>query len=74
MSQEAVERFLGRLMTDDTFRNRAEKSIADACQESGYELNAVEMKSISHDDIIRLGVIAHHLDKGIKRVSPRKRK
>jgi hypothetical protein len=67
MSQEAVERLLGRLLTDDQFRKRAEKSIENLCRESGYDLNAVELSVIGRDDIIRLGMVSNQLDKNIKR-------
>jgi hypothetical protein len=68
MSQEAVERLLGRLLTDDLFRKRAEKSIENLCQESGYDLNAGELSVLSRDDIIRLGMVSHQLDRNIKRL------
>jgi hypothetical protein len=69
MSQEAVERLLGRLLTDDTFRKRAHASIEILCREGGYNLNAVELKSISHDDIIRIDMVSKQLDTSIKRFS-----
>ena len=68
MSQEAVERFLGRLLTDDTFRKRAEKStVENACREGGYDLNASEAGAINHDDIARLNLLSQQLDGSIKR-------
>lgn len=67
MSQEAVERFLGRLLTDDAFRKRAQESIESASREAGFDLNASELVAISLDDIIRLDMVSQELDKGIKR-------
>jgi len=67
MSQEAVERLLGRLLTDDLFRKRAEKSIENLCREYGYDLNAGELSVIGRDDIIRIGMVSHQLDRNIKR-------
>lgn len=69
MSQEAVERLLGRLLTDDTFRKRAEESIEGVSHEAGYDLNAGELNALRRDDIIRLGMVSQHLDGSIKRFS-----
>lgn len=67
MSQEAVERLLGRLLTDDAFRTRAEKSITDVCREAGYDLSAGELNCICKNDIARLNVVSQMLDRNIKR-------
>ncbi len=67
MSQEALERLLGRLLTDDTFRKESEKSIAELCRETGYNLNADEQKAITYADIIRIDIVSKQLDKNIKR-------
>jgi Ribosomally synthesized peptide prototyped by Frankia Franean1_4349. len=69
MSQEAVERFLGRLLTDDTFRRRAKKSIEGVCRDTGIDLNPSELGSISRDDISRLESVSRQLDGSIKRFS-----
>jgi hypothetical protein len=69
MSQEAVERFLGRLLTDDAFRKRAGISIEGVCREAGYDLNTSELRAFDHDDLIRLDLVAHQLDRNIKRCS-----
>jgi hypothetical protein len=67
MSQEAVERLLGRLLTDDTFRKRAEKSLAIVCREAGFDLNAGELGAISRDNIISLDLVSLCIDRSIKR-------
>jgi hypothetical protein len=69
MSQEAVEQFLGRLLTDDSFRKRAEHSVETACAEGGFILNSGELRSIHYEDIIRLKNVATHLDANVKRYS-----
>ena len=69
MSQEAVERFLGRLLTDDTFRKRADRSIEALCRAEGFSLNESELGAISHNDIVRLDLVSHQLDRSIKRFS-----
>ncbi len=69
MSQEAVERLLGRLLTDDHFRKRAGESIVCVSREAGYDLNEDELNSISHDDVVRIDMVAGYLDGRIKRFS-----
>lgn len=69
MSQEAVERLLGRLLTDDAFRMRAEVSIESQCRDAGFDLNTNELNAISRDDIIRIDMVSRLLDRNIKRFS-----
>jgi hypothetical protein len=69
MSQEAVEKFLGRLLTDHAFRQKAAKSAAAACREQGYILSGEELRAISGEDFARLATVAEHLDSRIKRFS-----
>jgi hypothetical protein len=69
MSQEAVERLLGRLLTDDAFRKRAALSIEGVCREAGYDLNTGELSAFNHDDLTRLDLVAQQLDRNIKRFS-----
>jgi hypothetical protein len=72
MSQEAVERLLGRLLTDDIFRKKAEESMEVLCRESGYNLNTEELKAITRDDINRIDTVSKKLNTNIKpfRVTP----
>lgn len=69
MSQEMVEKLLGRLLTDDHFRRRAVQSLAESCQDEGYFLSRDEFESIREADIILLEWVAIRLDKNIKRFS-----
>jgi hypothetical protein len=69
MSQEAVERFLGRLLTDDTFRRRAARALAQACREEGYSLTGEELRAIRRQDLEALAEVARTLDSSIKRFS-----
>ncbi|GLI37446.1 Franean1_4349 family RiPP [Geobacter hydrogenophilus] len=69
MSQEGVEKFLGRLLTDDAFRHRAESSPADACRLEGYTLSVEELQAIRGEDFARIDSIARLLDSRIKRFS-----
>ncbi len=69
MSQDAVQRLLGRLLTDDLFRLRAARSLATTCQQEGYRLTPEELRLITPEDLIRLDMVALRLDSGIKRYS-----
>jgi PAS domain-containing protein len=47
MSQDAVERLLGRLITDEHFRQMAVDSLFMACQQTGFLLSSTEMELLS---------------------------
>lgn len=67
MSQETVEKVLGRLLTDDQFRNRAAQNLELACRLEGYLLGAEELRLIQHSDFARISSAADSLDSGIRR-------
>lgn len=67
MSQEAVERVLGRLLTDQSFRERAAQSLAQACLEAGYQLSPEELRAVRGQDLELLAELAKQMDGGIKR-------
>ncbi len=67
MSQDCVERFLGRLITDDAFREQARAGLAKACAEHGFSLTDEEMKSLEKLCLERFGPLSEIVDKGIKR-------
>jgi hypothetical protein len=69
MSQDAVERFLGRLLTDNAFRRKAAKSLAAACSEQGYLLSGEELRAITREDLARFEAVSDQLDSRIKRFS-----
>jgi hypothetical protein len=71
MSQEMVEKLLGRLLTDDLFRHRAVQSLAESCREEGFSLSGEELESIRQEDLILLEWVAIRLDKSIRRYSGR---
>lgn len=70
MSQEMVERFLGRLLTDDGYRQLAMRSVPDACRDGGYSLTAEELMVITRGDLVRIELIAERLDHTLKRCQP----
>jgi hypothetical protein len=67
MSQEALERFLGRLLTDDAFRLRAASALSAACREEGYHLSDEELRAIRREDFARFDAVSELLDSSIKR-------
>ena len=67
MSQDAVERFLGRLITDDDFREYALDSLSRTCFEYGFDLTAEEQKIIKSIDLKGFAILSEILNKGIKR-------
>jgi hypothetical protein len=71
MSQDMVEKLLGRLLTDDLFRHRAVQSLAESCREEGFFLSGEELESIRREDLVLLEWVATRLDKNIKRFSRR---
>ena len=69
MSQEAVEQFLGRLVTDDRFRRRAMVALENLLEEEGFQLSEKEQQAIKLEDLIRLEMVAARLDTSLKRFS-----
>lgn len=67
MSQEAVERVLGRLLTDDLFRAKAGKSLNRVCWEEGLSLSEEELHLVGELDLKELDRVSEMLNGGIKR-------
>ena len=71
MSQEAVERILGRLITDEKFRSRAVTSLETASLQEGYRLTPAELRLLSALEIQRIAELAVRLDSGLCRTGGR---
>jgi hypothetical protein len=67
MAQDSVEKFLGRLITDDGFREIAKRSIVKTSVEYGYILTASEQKILQSLDFDSFIHLANNIDRGIKR-------
>lgn len=67
MSQEAVEQVLGRLITDERFRNSAGCSLEAACLQEGYSLNQVELRLLSGLELQCFAELAGRLSPGLCR-------
>ncbi len=69
MSQESVEMFLGRLITDDNFRKLTQKAFIKASTEQGFSLTAEERKILQEIDFGKFVCLSNELDNRIKRCS-----
>lgn len=67
MTQQAVERALGKLLTDENFRERFFASPELACWEAGFALSPVELEALSRVSSEALVKFSEALDKRISR-------
>ena len=67
VSQDAVERLLGRLITDEHFRKMAADSLFLACQQTGFLLSSTEMELLSGLDIGWFAESSRRIDQGLCR-------
>jgi hypothetical protein len=70
MSQEAVERLLGRLITDERFRLLAADSLESASLQEGYCLSSAELRLLSGLELQGVTELAGRLDPGLCRAGP----
>jgi hypothetical protein len=69
VSQQAVERALGKLLTDENFRDRFFANPEMATWEAGLTLSSVELAALSRLSPEALTRFSDHLDKRISRPS-----
>ena len=67
MTQQAVERALGKLLTDENFRERFFAGPGLACWEAGFSLSPVELEALSRLSYEALAQFSEALDKRISR-------
>lgn len=67
MCQDSVERFLGRLLTDETFRENATRSFSRTCFEEGFDLTEEERQIIQNIPLTDFELLSNKLHKGIRR-------
>jgi hypothetical protein len=67
MSQEAIESFLGRLLTDDTFRERAVRDFQRLCYEEGYRFTDDEAAILLQTELTLFAQWAMEIDPRIRR-------
>jgi hypothetical protein len=68
MSQIEVERFLGRIITDENFRAMAAGSLENACYSTGFSLSVAEMSFLRNIDYSLVRLLAETIDDSIKRI------
>ncbi|HEX7125314.1 MAG TPA: Os1348 family NHLP clan protein [Thermodesulfobacteriota bacterium] len=69
MSQQAVERALGRLVTDPAFRRRFYREPERASLELGLDLSAGELEALQRVPCLALAELAARLDDRLRRLS-----
>ena len=67
MSQDSVEKLLGRLITDDSFRTEAAASLEELCRLEGYLLTEGELNLVARIDVHAFERVAVQLDPGLRR-------
>jgi hypothetical protein len=68
MSQEAVERFWGRMLTDRRFRTQAGESLEPAIPREGLQLNPAELRLLSPLVLGYFDEIAGQVEPALRRV------
>ena len=69
MCQDSVERLLGRLFTDASFRTKAAVAMANACHQEGYTLSEGELRLVARIDTSVFDTVANHIDSGLCRAA-----
>lgn len=67
MSQEAVERVLGRLITDERFRRAVGDSLEAACVQQGNGLSSTELRFLSELELKEISALATRINPGLCR-------
>ena len=67
MSQDNVERFLGRLLTDCEFAAECGQSLEGACLRGGYLMTDSELTALKEIDFKRFATLTPYLDNRLKR-------
>jgi len=67
MSQDSVERLLGRLITDAGFRAEAAVSLGNICRREGYDLTAGELRMLERIDVKAFEMESLQINPGLRR-------
>jgi len=70
MSQDSVERLLGRLLTDTRFRADAAASLENVCRQEGYDLTEGELHLVARINTDAFESVAAHLNPSLCRAGP----
>lgn len=74
MSQDNIERILGRLITDRNFYDSCSNSLEIACQEKGLLLTDWELAALNKLEFDQLDPIAESLNNRLKRAGTKRNK
>lgn len=69
MSQDSVERLLGRMLTDASFRTEATASISNVCRREGYDLTEGELNLVERINVRTFESVVAHLDPSLCRAA-----
>jgi hypothetical protein len=69
MSQDSVERLLGRMLTDASFRDDAQASLTNVCRQEGYNLTEGELNLVERINVRTLESVVAKLDPGLCRAT-----
>jgi hypothetical protein len=69
MSQEAVEKILGRMITDERFRSAAEQALELSCLREGYNLTQAELNLLAGLQGRSFGELARQINPGLRRAA-----
>jgi len=72
MSQDHVEKLLGRFISDDRFRAEAAESLEILCHREGYDLTAGELRMLGQIDLHDFEALARQIDPGLRRADVRR--
>ena len=67
MTQECVEQFIGRLLTDDTFRAALPERFQQLCREAGLNLTEHKRAALQTLDLPRFAKLAGEIDTSLRR-------
>ncbi len=67
MSQKAVEQLIGRLVTDDVFRERVRSDVSTACSENGFVLTKDELMLVGRIDLDAVSQLAELVSDDLRR-------
>jgi hypothetical protein len=69
MSQTAVEQLIGRLVTDDVFRERIRYDVSVACREHGFALTQNELMFVQRINLDAISQLAELVSDDLRRSS-----
>jgi hypothetical protein len=74
MGQDSVEKLLGRMLTDASFRADATVALANVCRREGYDLTEGELNLVERINIRTFESVSARLDPGLCRAATPQKK